>query len=250
MRPLAVWVMAIALALAPALHAAETKPGGALPAKTESKAATQTQHGTVEKPVVGITQGLKDAKPFRQEVKQAEPVKAEGAGAEVTSADYVVAPGDQIEIIIYPEEELNRTLEVNKTGEISFPLLGKVVVAGMGVHEVEQHLQSLLAADYLVEPVVTARVAQYHSRIVVVLGEVKRPGTYDFASEERLTLMGAIAMAGGFTDLAAISKVKVVRVREGKEQTVFANAGDILNGKSKDLDLEPNDLIIVPESFF
>lgn len=218
--------------------------------KPASEAQRASPHGAPEKPAVGVTKGLTEAKPMQVEVKRAEPTRAEGAGAEVTSQDYGVAPGDQLEIIVYPEEDLNRTLEVNKGGEISFPLLGKVMVAGLKVHAVEEKLQSLLAADYLVEPVVTVRVAQYHSRIVVVLGEVKRPGTYDFASEERLTLMGAVAMAGGFTDLAAVSKVKVVRVREGKEQTMIVNAAEILNGKVKDLDLEPNDLIIVPESFF
>ena len=273
MRAWAAWALAVALFAAPvsAAHAAPQSPGvktgsalkaALAPGASESpqggpaepaalaRAEKAGARGTSEKPVSGVTKGAREAKPFEAEIHQAEPTKAQGSGPEVTSQDYVVAAGDHLEIIVYPEEDLNRTLEVSKTGEISFPLLGKVSVAGLKVHDVEQKVQSLLEADYLVSPVVTVRVAQYHSRIVVVLGEVKRPGTYDFASEERLTLMGAVAMAGGFTDLAAVSKVKVVRVREGKEQTLLVNASDILNGKAKDLDLEPNDLVIVPESFF
>ena len=66
-----------------------------------------------------------------------------------------------------------------------------------------------------------------------------------------MTLLGAIALAGGFTKIAAINGVKVIRINEaGNKRTLLVNVNNIYNGKEKDITLEPNDIVVVPESWF
>ena len=87
---------------------------------------------------------------------------------------------------------------------------------------------------------------------VSVMGEVVKPGNYDMPKERQLTIIEAIAMAGGFTKDAAINSTKILRSKNGKEEVIKVNIGDITqkNEKNKDILLEPGDIVFVPESFF
>jgi polysaccharide export outer membrane protein len=87
---------------------------------------------------------------------------------------------------------------------------------------------------------------------VSVMGEVVKPGKYDMPKERQLTIIEAIAMAGGFTKDAAINSTKILRSKNGKEEVIKVNIGDITqkNEKNKDILLEPEDIVFVPESFF
>ena len=87
---------------------------------------------------------------------------------------------------------------------------------------------------------------------VSVMGEVKNPGKYEMTKEKEMTLIEAIAMAGGFTKFADANKTKIIRVKNGKEEVVIVAAKDIVEKgqKDKDIMLEPDDVVSVPESFF
>jgi protein involved in polysaccharide export with SLBB domain len=87
---------------------------------------------------------------------------------------------------------------------------------------------------------------------VSVMGEVVKPGKYDMPKERQLTIIEAIAMAGGFTKEAAVNSTKILRSKNGKEEVIKVNIGDITrrNEKNKDVLLEPEDIVFVPESFF
>jgi polysaccharide export outer membrane protein len=85
---------------------------------------------------------------------------------------------------------------------------------------------------------------------VFCLGEVKSPGALDFSSEDRLTLLSVVARAGGLTDRASKSILIKRRTTEGKESEVVVNLGRVLAGKDADPVLEPNDIVVVKESFF
>ena len=91
-----------------------------------------------------------------------------------------------------------------------------------------------------------------NKRQVSVLGEVKNPGKYELPGEKELTLMQAIAMAGGFTKHADITKTKVMRMENGKKNTIIVNAKNITEKgeKDKDVVLNAEDIVFVPESFF
>ncbi|MBI4025013.1 MAG: polysaccharide export protein [Verrucomicrobia bacterium] len=167
--------------------------------------------------------------------------------------DYRVLPLDVLSISVFQEKELEREAKVTATGYITFPLLGKVQVGGLLVSEVETKLADLLGRDYIKNPQVSVIVKEYSARSVSVLGEVKNPGKIDFPPEGRLTLLQALARAGGVTSIAKTDAVVITRRSDdGREQKIEVNATDMMRSKSekKDIDLEPDDVIFVPTRFF
>ena len=176
-------------------------------------------------------------------------------GEEATQATREIAqikPGDVLIIKIYPGEEFRQPLEieVNSEGDINVPLLNQIHVGEMTPAAAEQHIAKLLDQNYIVNPSVSLRIKEYHIRTVVVLGEVKRPGTYEFPPNGQLTLMKALALAGGFTDIAAMDRVHLIRKHSGAQSAFQINVKNIINGKQEDVEVEPDDLITVPETFF
>jgi polysaccharide export outer membrane protein len=110
---------------------------------------------------------------------------------------YRVGPGDILDVSVYDEDDLTRLVTIQHGGEISFPLIGDVDVAGSTVKEVQQRLTELLARDFLVKPQVIVKVKEYRSQWVTLVGEVIRPGKYYLEGPK--TLLGLLTEAGGFT---------------------------------------------------
>lgn len=166
-------------------------------------------------------------------------------------AEYLINPKDILEIQVYPDAELNRELTVSPRGTVSFPLIGEVQVEGLSVTHAEKKLTALLGKDYLVYPQVHIRVKEFHTLTISLLGEVNRPGPYKLASQEgETTLLEAIAMAGGFSNIANVKKIKIIRMEGSEKKTYQVNGEDILKGKKKDVPLKANDLIVVEQSWF
>ena len=181
------------------------------------------------------------------------PSDTEPAPAAAASDAYVLQAGDEIEIQVYREPELSGTFKLNAAGEIRHSLAGAVPMAGKTVEEAEADFTQRLAKDYLVNPRVIVRLASTQSSQVVVLGEVAKPGVYPLPFGEKMTLLQAIAGAGGFTELASPDRVSLVRRRpDGGQTTLKIRVSDLLGGKGKqpDVPLEPNDVIMVPQVFF
>jgi polysaccharide export outer membrane protein len=170
--------------------------------------------------------------------------------------DYVLHPGDRVKITIYPEDEYIRggEMRVSTDGMITLPLIGKVEVGGQKVKDAEAAIRKIIDADYLVHPEVVIEVTQQSElsqTAVVVLGAVKRPGSYQFpAGEVKVTLLRAISEAGGYSDVANISRIRIVRQDDGKKSTIRANANSIIQGDSPDVELKSGDIIHVAESLF
>ncbi|MEW6594355.1 MAG: polysaccharide biosynthesis/export family protein [Thermodesulfobacteriota bacterium] len=155
--------------------------------------------------------------------------------------DYRVGESDVLKISVYDHDDLKTTAQVSRDGYITFPLLGKVQVVGLTLGEVEQKLATLLAAGYVVNPQVQILVEGFRGRVVYVTGEVKKADAYKY--EDDMTLIRAITVAGGFTPIAAKGRVKVVRKdASGREVTIERAPFDER--------ILPDDIIIVPESFF
>lgn len=175
---------------------------------------------------------------------------------EYKKKDRQIEIGDKLRIKIYPEDEFIKSTdtEVSSEGTITLPLIGKVKVQGMKGVDVEREIVQILAKDYLVNPVVVIEVAEQVSekekKTVAVLGQVTKPGAYDFPPDQKLTLLRVISMAGGFSDIANVKKIKVIRKENGKTRVIGANAESIISGKDPDIELEPGDVINVGESFF
>jgi polysaccharide biosynthesis/export protein len=137
---------------------------------------------------------------------------------------------------------------VQQSGNITYPLLGNVDVAGKTPAEVEKLLEEKLAEDYLVEPVVTVMVKEYRSRMVSVIGKVNRGGAIELPGEHKIDILEAIARAGDFHPQANKSRIQLNR--GGK--TTFYKFDDLVRLKdpSKKIWVEPGDVIYVHESFW
>jgi len=193
-----------------------------------------------------VNQGKKEKK---KTVNQGKKEKKERS---LTEREYKIQPLDIVSISIYMEDDLQKQYRVSQNGCISYPFIGEVRVAGLTVSEVEEKLTRLLSPDYFIKPPITVFVEKYHSRMVFILGAINNPGSYPIPPEKELTVVEAISLAGGFTEDAAVNKTKIIRVEDGQEKAIVVKITDVTKGgdKSKDIVLKPNDIVIVPESFF
>lgn len=168
-----------------------------------------------------------------------------------SSASYTLQPGDLIEIQVFKEEDMTRTLRINGNGSVTFPLVGNVKLAGYTLEEAEGNLAQRLTA-YLRNPQVSMLVKEYGNKSVYVLGQVKRPSSIEIPPEKPLTVLEAISSVGGFTDIANTSKVRVLRTTNGKQESIDVDVAQITKQGNKllDISLKPGDVVFVPQSMF
>jgi len=173
---------------------------------------------------------------------------AEEAISEKGDPEYRIAVNDILDISVYGEPDLTKTVRVSPEGTITYPLIGNIKAVGLTTQELQNRLTELLMKDYIVNPQVTVFIKEYAK--VYVLGQVKNPGAYELKSG--LTVIGAIAMAGGLTDIASGNSTKIIRTHKGKKETIQVPIDSILKGgdTSRDIVVQPDDTIVVPESFF
>ncbi|MDX2237309.1 MAG: SLBB domain-containing protein [Hyphomonadaceae bacterium] len=145
------------------------------------------------------------------------PTPATDAGPRVTTPDtgegYVLGVGDRVRVIVFGEETLSGEFVVDSTGNIALPLIGQVPAAGRSLRAFEGGVQRALAEGYLNDPRVSAEVLNF--RPFYILGEVTRPGEYPY--QNGLTVLNAVATAGGFTALANQTIVYIKRAGEEVE---------------------------------
>ena len=154
--------------------------------------------------------------------------------------DYRVGEADVLQITVYEHEDLTTTVRVSGDGRITFPLLGQLKVIDLTVTQIAEKLEKELADGYIVNPQVNVFIEDFRSRVYYVTGEVEKPDAYKYEGET--TVLRAITIAGGFTEVASKSKVKIVRKENNKEK--------IIKRARMDEIVLPNDVIVVPESFF
>src|SRR5689334_10241870 len=150
---------------------------------------------------------------------------------DVGPPDYSLAPGDQVRIITYGEDNLTGEFRVNDSGNISLPLIGTVHAAGLTSSGLEGAVAAALRHGDLVRgPSVAVEVIRYRS--IFVLGEVNKPGQYPY--QPGMTVLSSIALGGGFTYRAIDDYVAIVRSSEGKTTQgratpqAFVRPGDVI----------------------
>lgn len=161
------------------------------------------------------------------------------AEAPDTSAPYTLGPGDKLRITVYGEDTLTGEYKVSADGAISFPLIGNVPVSGKTITDLQSELTTKLGSGYFENPRVSAEILDY--RPYYILGEVNRPGQYEYAAG--LTIQQAVAAAGGFTYRANDDRIFLKRALDTSEKLVDLE-------KNPSFLVQPGDTIRVGERFF
>jgi polysaccharide export outer membrane protein len=174
-------------------------------------------------------------------------------GLEACPGDYVIGPEDVLDIAVWSNTDLTRTVPVRPDGKISLPLLNDVQAAGSTPMQLRKVLTDSLA-EYIATPIVSVIVREIHSFKVTVIGQVKTAGRYELKS--RATIVDVLAMAGGPTDYATPGKILVLRQQGGSLQQIpFAlerltaksgSASNARHGSDQNICLMPGDIIVVP----
>lgn len=191
------------------------------------------------------------AKTVQQSQAEDAVIAAALSQIEAKKSDYRLSGADLLEITVLGEKDLDRQVRVSQSGTITFPLVGSVKVGGLTSAEAEATLAAQLR-EYLKSPQVTVFVKEYGNKKVFVFGQVAKPGAIELPTETKMTVLEAISQAGGFTPIAAPDRTRVVRLVDGKSQSFVVEVSAITKRgeKKKDLSLEPNDIVFIPESFF
>jgi polysaccharide export outer membrane protein len=161
------------------------------------------------------------------------------------TAGYAVKPGDVLEISVWKEPDLQRTVLVRPDGQFSFPLVGEVDARGKTVAELNKLVSERLT-KYISDAVVTISVTEIKGNKIYVLGQVNRPG--EFIVNPSVNIMQALSMAGGMTPFAATNDIIVLR-GQGKQQNAMAfRYNDVVRGRSLDTNIEllSGDIVVVP----
>jgi len=173
---------------------------------------------------------------------------ATGAGskkAATADPNYVIGPQDVLDINVWKEPTVSRTVPVRPDGKISLPLLDDVQAAGLTPMQLSDSLTEKLK-KFMAQPEVTVIVTQINSQRVYVIGSVARPGAYPLTPA--MTILQALSSAGGFTQFANEKKIFLLRTVGGKQTKFYFNYKDVINGKHsyQNLTIVAGDTIVVP----
>ena len=167
--------------------------------------------------------------------------------ATAAETDYVLNPGDVLQVSVWKEDGLDREVLVLPDGTVDFPLIGSVAAAGMTPSQLQQKIKAGLAT-YIPDASVNVSVKAALGNVVSVIGQVTKPG--ELVLSHRTTVMQALSMAGGLTPYASKGKIIIVRHRSDKDASIPFPYDDVSRGRSLDSDivLSPGDVIIVPDA--
>ena len=166
------------------------------------------------------------------------------AGDVVNDNDkYIIGPEDVLDIFVWKEESLTKTVPVRIDGKISLPLLDDIQASGRTPLQLKDELTKRLSG-FVDNPTVTVTVKEANSYRVFISGEVKQPGIVRIRSE--VTLVNLIIMVGGFTEWANKRKILIITKENGKEKRITANYNKIIDGDIPDIVIKPGDTVIIP----
>jgi len=167
-------------------------------------------------------------------------------------AGYILSANDQISVEVFGEDDLRTNGRLNPEGNLSVPLLGSIHLGGLSLTQAASKLTELYARDYLVNPRVNVSLLSYARRRFSILGQVSRPGSIEMpeGSQGGLDLLEAIALAGGYTRIAAPERITVRRHNASGDQIIKVNAKRFTKQNGGGFTVLPGDTITVGESIF
>jgi polysaccharide export outer membrane protein len=182
----------------------------------------------------------------------ANPAAAQAAGASVDTAKYIIGPGDVLQISVWHNPELSTSAPVRPDGRISTPLVTDVVAAGRTPEDLGHDIEARLK-KYVSDPIVTVMVSNFvgpYSQQIRIVGEAATPKSIPYLAH--MTALDAMIASGGLTAYASGNRAKLVRSVGGKQVSTTLRLSDLLKDGdlSANTDLQPGDIIIIPQSFF
>jgi len=162
-----------------------------------------------------------------------------------TKAAYKINAGDVLDISVWKEEELQREIRVLPDGNISFPLVGEIMVAGNTLTTVREQMVEKLS-EYITDPVVNISVKSSEGNSVYVIGQVKQPG--QFIMYQPLDVMQVLSLAGGLTTFAKANDIRILRRTEQGPTSIEFEYGELEDGDelASNIVLKSGDVVVVP----
>jgi polysaccharide export outer membrane protein len=176
------------------------------------------------------------------------PITATGS----VSGDYVIGPGDTLEVFVWRQPELSVTVPVRPDGRISTPLVEDVVAVGKSPTALANEIERVLG-EFIRDPEVNVIVQGFVGTFgeqIRVLGQAAQPASLPY--RERMTLMDVIIEVGGLTEFAAGNRSRVVRTVDGQSQEIRVRLDDLINRgvMEHNMLMRPGDVVIIPEAIF
>jgi polysaccharide biosynthesis/export protein len=173
----------------------------------------------------------------------------------ITSPAYVIANTDRLRIAIFQEDDLSTTARVDSQGRVNLPLVGELALAGLNLAQAQGSIeQAYRDGRFLRAPKVTLSVEEYAVREVSIQGQIRTPGRYPLPVEDTMTILDLVTRAGGLTDTAKGTAVRITRIKpDGSKQNFEVNVESLIKGRTdakvleNNLRLEADDIVFIPE---
>ena len=171
--------------------------------------------------------------------------RANGAPATDVANDYRLVVGDKLRVEVYKDAQLSQSVQIRPDGKITLPLVGDLVAAGQTPLALGNSIATFLKENqYIASPVVTVIVVETQPPTISVMGEVNSPGPQQLRGQ--LSIIEALAAAGGFKDFANTKNIIVQRATKSGVQRIKFNYNDAIKQEGKPFYLQAGDIVIVP----
>ncbi|MGK5023166.1 XrtA/PEP-CTERM system exopolysaccharide export protein [Janthinobacterium sp. RB2R34] len=166
--------------------------------------------------------------------------------------DYLIGPGDSVNILVWRNPEVSLTVAVRPDGKITTPLVEDLMASGKTSTQLARDIEQALG-KFIQQPVVTVIVTNFagpYEEQIRVIGAAAKPQALPY--RQGMSLMDVLITVGGITDFAAGNKASVIRMREGTRQQLRVRLDDLLRDGdiSANIMMRPGDVLLIPESFF
>lgn len=166
--------------------------------------------------------------------------------------DYLIGPGDNVDIIVWRNPEVSMAVPVRPDGKITTPLVEDLPASGKTSTQLARDIETALS-KYIQQPVVTVIVTEFvgpYTEQIRVIGEAAKPQALPY--REEMTLMDVLIAVGGITDFAAGNKARIIRNIDGKQQQFSVRLDDLIRDGdiTANVPVRQGDVLVIPESFF
>lgn len=170
----------------------------------------------------------------------------------VPASDYLIGPGDNVNIVVWRNPEVSQSVPVRPDGKITTPLVEDLEASGKTSTELARDIEKALA-KYIQQPVVTVIVTGFtgtYGEQIRIIGQAARPQALPYRRD--MSLMDVLIAVGGVTEFAAGNKAMIIRTVDGKQQQYRVRLNDLIKEGdiSANVPMRPGDILVIPESFF